>query len=196
MTSPRSLQHLFTGRDIDLLNIQPQDITISDIAHALAMTCRFGGHSSWHYSVAQHSIYVAERVFHLTGSANVARVALLHDASEAYLGDIVRPLKLLDCFREYRLIELQTQRRIYDRFGLLNLSEKFEKLVEEVDNMALVRECDQLFEPAFKIDTEKYGDPDAAGWFMVCGRMQPRGAEMAFLEYFREPSKVFSHFHR
>lgn len=78
----------YTGKRIDLFHPHPAQIEIEDIAHALAHLCRFGGHTVEHYSVAQHSVLVSRLV-----PDNLACVALMHDAAEAYIGDIVRPLK-------------------------------------------------------------------------------------------------------
>ena len=87
-----------SGRRVALLNPSPAQIVIGDIAHGLANQCRFNGQTNQFYSVAQHSVLVASilpRELRLAG--------LLHDASEAYLGDIVQPLKEL--LPEYQNIE-------------------------------------------------------------------------------------------
>ena len=87
-----------SGRRVALLNPSPAQIVIGDIAHGLAHQCRFNGQTNRFYSVAQHSVLVASilpRELRLAG--------LLHDASEAYLGDIVQPLKEL--LPEYQTIE-------------------------------------------------------------------------------------------
>lgn len=78
----------FTGRTFDLLNPDPTSICIEDIAHALSLKCRWGGHTSRFYSVAEHSLNVMSRV-----SDKAKFEALLHDAAEAYLGDIASPFK-------------------------------------------------------------------------------------------------------
>jgi uncharacterized protein len=77
-----------SGKMVHLLDPKPSDVSIEDVAHALARICRFGGHSPQHLSVAQHSVLVSRLV-----PPEQARDALLHDASEAYIGDIVSPLK-------------------------------------------------------------------------------------------------------
>lgn len=83
----------YTGRQFWPLEPRVEDIDIRDIAHALSMKCRYGGHSKQFYSVAQHSVLVARHA-----SAEDALRALLHDAHEAYspFGDVPRPIKQAD----------------------------------------------------------------------------------------------------
>jgi len=92
-----------------------EEINITDIAWALAHQCRFSGHCSEFYSVAQHSLFVASLC---DNNVDDQKAALLHDASEAYLVDIPRPLKELQEFSAYRTIETQLQRMIFRRFGI------------------------------------------------------------------------------
>jgi len=71
----------------------PDEFPMEDIAHALAMKCRFTGHCRFHYSVAQHSYLMAHMSLEQYTDDNTARLALLHDATEAYLPDVASPLK-------------------------------------------------------------------------------------------------------
>jgi len=77
----------YTGKRFHYLDPQPEEIDIVDIAHALSLTCRFGGHCKEFYSVAEHSIRVAEIV-----PKEFQLLALLHDAGEAYTGDVQSPI--------------------------------------------------------------------------------------------------------
>ena len=103
----------YSGIQMHPLNPHPDEISVEDIAHALSNTCRFTGHCNRFYSVAQHSVAVAAQV-----SNDAMLWGLLHDASEAYLCDIARPLKIQTEFRQYRKIEDNLMRVICDKFGL------------------------------------------------------------------------------
>ena len=101
----------YTGRRFWPLDPRVEDVDIVDIARSLAFTNRWRGHIRFPYSVAQHSVHVSEK----TPSPHKL-AALLHDASEAYLGDMASPIKAF--MPEYRAIEDRLQRMIYRRFGL------------------------------------------------------------------------------
>lgn len=101
----------FTGRAFYPLDPRPQDIDHVDIAHALSMTCRYGGHTSRFYSVAEHCVLMSYAV-----APEHALWALLHDAGEAYVGDMVRPLKL--SMPDYRVVEDRIMSAICQRFGI------------------------------------------------------------------------------
>lgn len=94
----------FTGRVFWPLDPRPEDVDIVDIAHALSHLCRWGGHTTAHWSVAQHSIMVSE-----IAPQELALAALLHDAAEAYIGDLMRPVK-----RNLRF-ESETMQEVEDR---------------------------------------------------------------------------------
>lgn len=100
-----------TGKLIDVCNPRPEDIDITDISHALGNICRWAGHSSRFFSVAQHSVIVSDQV-----SPENALWGLLHDAAEAYLMDIPTPLKKL--WPAYKKLEDAMQKVIFECFGL------------------------------------------------------------------------------
>ena len=100
-----------SGRQFDLLNPTAAMISPHDIGHALARLCRFNGHTLDHYSVAQHSMIVCDLV-----PLKDQLPALLHDATEAYLGDMTRPLKAL--MPAYRQIEQRVWHAVCDRFEI------------------------------------------------------------------------------
>lgn len=104
----------YTGRSVMPLNPNPDDLDIEDIAHALSNSCRFTGHVKEFYSVAQHS-YLCSTIV----SDELALTALLHDASEAYLSDIARPIKQQPDFGDtYKKYEQKLEKALSERFKL------------------------------------------------------------------------------
>lgn len=108
----------YTGKCFYPLDPQPDDIDIVDIAHALSGMPRFNMHSSRHYSVAEHSILVACHVAQECSDPLVVLAALLHDASEAYLCDVPRPLKTMPEMAAYRAMEARAESVIAAKFGV------------------------------------------------------------------------------
>lgn len=107
----------YTGKLFNPLAAENEDcgpIDLMDIAHALSNLCRFNGHTKRFYSVGEHSLHVACVLAH-TSPENQAW-GLLHDAAEAYLGDMVRPIK--QRMPEFKAIEDRLLQRIAKRFGL------------------------------------------------------------------------------
>lgn len=128
---------VYSGRMIDAFNLSPEDIDIEDIAHSLSNLCRYGGHCIFHYSVAQHSVECS----HQPGTRKEQLEFLMHDASEAYLNDLVRPIKHRPQLEFYRKQEDVIQEIIFDKFGL---QFPFSQKVHDVDNQVLMNELPQL----------------------------------------------------
>lgn len=126
----------WTGVRFYPLDPRPEDIRIEDIAHALARVCRFGGHVREFYSVAQHSLLVSEAV-----PRELALDGLLHDATEAYLGDVVKPLKVN--LPEYVAVERRLEAMIADKYGLVHPQPS---KVHDADLRALFAERRDLFD--------------------------------------------------
>jgi hypothetical protein len=101
----------FTGLQFYPLSPRPEDVEPSDIAHALGMLCRYNGHVDAFYSVAEHCVLMSHAV-----SPENALAALLHDATEAYVGDMIRPLKR--SMPDYVAVEDRVMVAIARRFGL------------------------------------------------------------------------------
>jgi len=111
-------------------------ITIEDIAHALSNICRFAGHPRKFYSVAQHSCLVHDYVAEHGGGQREQYSGLLHDAAEAYTGDIPRPWKQLPAFAGIVAIEQELQARIFVKFLC-----RCAPIVKEADHAVLAAEA-------------------------------------------------------
>lgn len=120
-----------TGSQFWPCDPRPEDIHIEDIAHALSLICRFNGHCRGHYSVAQHSVLVSDAL-----PRELALWGLLHDASEAYIADVPRPLKPF--LTNYRDLEDAVMLAVCERFGL---SPEMPAEVKRVDNAILADEA-------------------------------------------------------
>jgi hypothetical protein len=108
-----------SGRRVNPLDAAPEDIDPVDIANALANLCRFGGHSRGFYSVAQHSVIVCDLLDEQGATVDELMAALLHDAAEAYLGDLPHPIKhRSDLGAAFRVAEKQLEAVINERFAL------------------------------------------------------------------------------
>lgn len=119
-----------------------EEVKLEDIAHALSQMCRANGHFKTFYSVAQHSINCAREAKARGLSARVQLACLLHDASEAYISDITRPVKYyLD---DYKKIEQNLQKVIYEKFGITDLTNDECGQVGDIDNTLLHYEFEKL----------------------------------------------------
>jgi hypothetical protein len=142
----------FTGRQFWPLNPYPEEIFIEDIAHALSLVCRYTGHCKEFYSVAEHSVRVSYQAQKLYLKADpspgrferariVALCGLLHDASEAYIADVSRPVKHSAIFGPiYKAIEANLELQINRRFNLPPML----PLVKQADNQLLATERQDL----------------------------------------------------
>lgn len=122
----------YTGKKIDPMNMTSEDVSIQDIAHALSLTCRGGGHVSYFFSVAQHSINCMKEAKARGWSERLQLACLLHDASEAYISDIIRPVKVH--LSNYLEIEGSIMNVILERFGLADLNEEENAMWKQIDD--------------------------------------------------------------
>lgn len=163
---------LVSGNYFDFLAPEQCDFSIEDIAHGLAHICRFGGHSRHFYSVAQHSVLVSRIV-----PPGDAFAGLMHDAAEALIGDVAKPLK--DMLPDYRQLEAKIEAAVSARFGVplpLPLS------VKEADVQALATEQHALM-------PDRFGRSYAGGkqpLDLAIPRMAPEEARAAFLDRYAE----------
>lgn len=156
-----------TGRKFYPAHPRIEDIDIRDIAHSLSNLCRFTGHVKQFYSVAQHSIYVSKLM-----PPTLMLEGLLHDASEAYLGDIATPIK--PYLQNYKELEFGIMWYIAKKF---NLCELWESVSKQADAIMLATEIRDLMpvgdygELATPLGTEIYP-------------LSPNKVEQLFLENF------------
>jgi 5'-deoxynucleotidase YfbR-like HD superfamily hydrolase len=140
MRSPKHWFLTHTGRQFWPLDCRVDDIDIEDIAHGLSHICRFGGHCRHFYSVAQHSVLVSRAV-----PLQLRMLGLLHDATESYIGDMVRPLKLQ--MPEFNAVEEKLWAVIARRFDLPTTDPRDNATLKAADNAALMAERRDLFNP-------------------------------------------------
>ena len=129
----------FTGKWVNVFDPDINTIDIIDIAHALSFQCRFGGHLAEFYSVAQHSIWCFQTAEKNGLSKRDQLAALLHDASEAYLVDVPRPIKYN--MPEYRIIEDSLMKIIADVY---DFDYPLSPDIKTIDSIALKLEWDYL----------------------------------------------------
>ncbi len=199
---------MYLGGRFYPLDPRPSDIHLEDIAHGLALTCRFGGACRSFYSVAEHSARVSEQMEEHYRPPGVPAASaddcssrtwgpwsmtegqivdcmhgLLHDASEAYLGDVVSPIKMLPGMRDFRLAETIVQLCVTSKFGLPDAPSK---LLELVDARMLLTEARDLLKGDFPpANIEPYEE--------VISPMGPMVAESAFLDRFHGLEDALRH---
>ena len=132
----------YTGKQFWPLDPRPEDIDLVDVAHALSQQCRFSGHTNVFFSVAQHSVNVAEYLKREEHPLETQRWGLLHDASEAYVVDVPRPMKRM--LPDYIAAENVVQSIIANRF---DLCWPMPEAVHHADNVMLASEAKYLLKP-------------------------------------------------
>lgn len=186
----------YMGKRFFFDSFTPEDICIEDIAHALSHLCRFTGHLNMFYSVAQHSLLVSEKV---PGNPGVKLAALLHDAVEAYTGDMASPLKGYlwkqasyeygDGVPSYIALQDRVGTAIYQRFGITGI---IPASVQQYDQAACLFEA-QGFMGLSLDELKEYGQ---GGFdFSLDGLWQPWSPEtFAGENSDREPGEVETEF--
>lgn len=176
----------YSGKKVWIGAPQPSDIEFDDIAHHLSMLCRFGGACRRFYSVAEHSILVSKLV-----PRHLALPALFHDSPEAYLGDVIRPVKMH--LADYKPLEHKFAAVIAERLKIEGLAEPSEEICE-ADFMALYHESVDLLNPSLRAewqsivpaqvrsDLRQLSPPEIEG-------LDPASAKAAFIDRCLELTK-------
>jgi 5'-deoxynucleotidase YfbR-like HD superfamily hydrolase len=183
----RAWQRMLSGRRLNLLEPSPLDIEIEDIAHGLSRVARWNGQTSgdWAYSVAQHSVLVETLVgrFRETAPVSWRLAALVHDAAEYVIGDLISPFKAAVGL-DYKSFEIELQSAIHIRIGLpARLPDTAQKLIKRADRASAYLEATQLagFEAA---EAGKiFGKPRNLDGFVLKPK-QAGEAKTAFLNQF------------
>lgn len=136
----KGLMRTYTGKTVNPLALTDEMIDIRDIAHSLSKIARFNGHHHGFNSVGEHSVYVSMICY------KYPMEGLLHDAAEAYLGDMIRPLKNLPAFLAFRHADENCEKAIARRFGL---TYPWPKEVHDADNARLLAEIQHFNNPQF-----------------------------------------------
>jgi 5'-deoxynucleotidase YfbR-like HD superfamily hydrolase len=144
----RAWQRMLSGRRLDLLDPSPDDIEIEDIAHGLSRVARWNGQTVGEhaFSVAQHALLVEEIAANLNRELNRRwrLAALLHDAPEYVIGDLISPFKAAIGI-DYKAFEKRLQQAIHRRFGLPpSLPDRIAALIKSADRVAAYYEATQL----------------------------------------------------
>jgi 5'-deoxynucleotidase YfbR-like HD superfamily hydrolase len=191
-TRERGWMQTFSGRGFYPLEPDAKDVELVDVAHGLAMTCRYGGQCRMFYSVAEHCVLVSEIVeMHARNAGKsehevrrLAQLALMHDSAEAYIGDMIRPLKHQPEMSEFRCAEARIEAEIADAF-CLHWTPDAHDIVKRIDDRILVDEVTYLMaRPEMYLTTPLLRDLSPLGVHFRC--MPPAEAEGAFLARYRE----------
>ncbi len=161
----------YGGQQFRPLEPRAEDLDIHDIAHSLSLLCRFNGHCKQFYSVAEHSVRVADVL-----APKLALWGLLHDAAEAYLGDLARPVKQNAPFfeaAETRLLEVIAQG--------FNLSWPMPMAVRQADDLLLATEARDLMAPP----PQSWNHSQQPMAEQICP-VSPAQAEALFLKRFNQ----------
>ncbi len=184
----RAWQRMLSGRRLDLLDPSPFDVEIEDIAHGLSRVARWNGQTAgeWAYSVAQHSVLV-ERIVGLLDRDLPQRwrlAALLHDAPEYVIGDMITPFKAV-IGPDYKTVEAGLMRAIHLRVGLpAELPASVTTLVKRADRIAAYLEATQLAGFAVAEARRFFGTP-RTGKDLRIEPMPPDEAKRRYVERFR-----------
>ena len=192
---PRAWQRMLSGRRLDLLNPSPLDIEVEDIAHGLARVARWNGQTRGDhaFSVAQHCVLVQELAVQLDPAldARARLIALLHDAPEYVVGDMISPFKAA-LGLDYKAFEHRLLAAIHIRFGLKpEAPQKLEAFIKKCDHLAAYLEATQLAGFAVEEAEKFFGKPkglagENAQRFFRLKPLAPNDAAALYLKTFRK----------
>ncbi len=166
MKQPRAWQRMLSGRRLDLLDPTPMDIEIEDIAHGLAFVARWNGQTfgDYPYSVAEHSLLV-EAVFSALNPKTTAKwklAALLHDAPEYVIGDMISPVKAA-VGPDYGALDDRLTAAVHLRFGLpAQVPVQIKRQIKRADRFSAWLEAIQIAGFTRKEADKYFGEQDAA----------------------------------
>lgn len=164
--APRAWQRMLSGRRLDLLDPSPLDVEIEDIAHGLARVARWNGQTKgdWAYSVAEHSVLVEDIFSRFRPDPTPAQqlAALLHDAPEYVIGDMISPVKAA-VGPGYGALDERLTAAIHIRFGLpAALPVAIKKQIKKADKISAWMEATQIAGFSEAEASKFFGTPDAA----------------------------------
>jgi len=182
---PRAWQRMLSGRRLDLLDPSPLDIEIEDIAHGLARVARWNGQTKGDhaFSVAQHSVVVEEIAAHIRPglAARWRLAALLHDASEYVIGDMISPFKAA-LGLDYRTFEERLASAIHVRFGLpARIPSEVKALIKAADRACAFFEATQIAGFRHQESLELFGAPPK-GYTLAVEPMPAAVAQARYLD--------------
>lgn len=184
-----ALVSMVGGEKLELPIVDPKIITITDIAHSLSMQCRFNGHIDKFYSVAEHSVIMARSLREQDYSREIQLEGLLHDAAEAYTGDIIKPIKDYLMSERFYMMDGYISGAIMKKYKLSHCLEEFpegsfyvmSKSIDEHDKSLCRHEVNHLRKADASFKLEEFDDR----FHMPLG-LKPKYAKMEFLLTFAE----------
>ena len=186
----RAWQRMLSGRRLDLINPSAMDIEIEDIAHGLSRVARWNGQTTGDhaFSVAQHSVIVEKIAHALQPDADRQWLlaALVHDASEYVVGDMISPFKNA-LGVDYRAFEDKLMQAIHIRFGLpAVISPQLKKFIKRADKISAYLEATQIAGFSHEESRRFFGPPPITVQDWVIRPQSPNEAKRQFVERFTE----------
>jgi hypothetical protein len=193
--TPRAWQRMLSGRRLDLLDPSPLDVEVEDIAHGLSRVARWNGQTSGSqsYSVAEHSLLVERLIVELKENIPIKwrLAALLHDAPEYVIGDMISPFKAAIGIN-YKETEARLESAIHIRFGLpAILPQQVKRLIKKADRLAAFIEATQLAGFSEKEAQKLFGKSDKGGNISL-NPSSPEEAKIIYLKRFKQLTSSFN----